>query len=495
VFRNPLLITALALTGAIAAWGVVDNSGLADLASTAVQALFRSRGWFVMLTVSITLLFILALAVSPYGRIRLGADDEKPEFNTISWMTMLFAAGMGVGLLYYGAAEPLTHYALAIDYVDKPAAAQTARFITNFHWGLHAWAIYGVTALVIAYFSFRKGCPNLVSAPIKRVFGSNRVTATVGWSADLLAIVAIAIGVAGSVAMGVFQVETGVAGLFGIEQGGQWLALVIFAVMCVSFILPLTVDLAKGMALLSNVAMGLALALVIYVLLAGPTSYMLGGILGGLGEYFARVLPHGFQTYTFFDDRIEGWFQAWTLNYMAWWLAWGPFVGVFIARISRGRTIREFVLGVMLIPTLFSVFWFGVFGSLGFYGELRTETPIAEFVETNFDETIFYILSFLPLSTLTSWIVVVAAFLFIVTSVVSAAMVLGMFSTAGDANPPVRIKLSWGAILAALGLVMILSNSIDAVRSLISLGAMPYLFVLNLLMVSMYRALRLEKGI
>lgn len=493
MFRNPLLLTALVLTGAIAAWGIIDNTGLAELASSAVSTYFTSRGWFIMLTASMMLLFGIGLAVSPYGRIKLGADDDEPEFDTVSWLAMLFAAGMGVGLLYYGAAEPLTHYALASQFVEKPIAAQEARFITNFHWGLHAWAIYGMTALVIAYFGFRKGCANLVSAPLQRVFGRNRVTVAVGWLSDLSAIVAIAIGVAGSVAMGVFQVEGGVAKLLGLTDTSGWLALVVFSVMCVAFILPLLVDLSKGMAMLSNIAMGLAVLLVVYVLLAGPTSYMMGGILGGIGDYFARVIPQGFQTFTFFDDEIGGWFQGWTLNYMAWWLAWGPFVGVFVARISRGRTIREFVIGVMLIPSLFSIFWFGVFGSIGFYAALRTDIPIVQEVQANFNESIFFLMSLLPLSTVTTAVIVAAAFLFIVTSVVSAAFVLGMFSTGGDANPSVRIKLIWGVLLAALGLVMILSNSIDAVRSLISLGAMPFVFIVHLLMVSLYRALREEK--
>jgi glycine betaine transporter len=490
MFRNPLLLVALAVTGGIAAWGVIDNTGLAALSATTVATLFASRGWFIMLTVSLLLLVAIWLALSPYGRIKLGRDDEEPEFDTISWLTMLFAAGMGVGLLYYGAAEPVSHFILIDEYVSGPEAAERARFMTNFHWGLHAWAIYGMTALVIAYFGFRKGCANLISAPIQRVFGQRAWTLVVGWLADLSAIVAIAIGVGGSIAMGVFQVEGGVASLFGLgpERGG-WLPLAIFALMCVAFVLPLLVDLSKGMALLSNIAMALAVALMLFVVIVGPTSYMMSGVVGGIGQYFWNVLPHGFATFTFFDENVEGWFQSWTLNYMAWWLAWGPFVGVFVARISRGRTIREFVVGVMVVPTLFSMIWFGVFGSLGFYGILRTELPILEVVETNINETIFFVLDQLPLSFLTTLVVVIAAFLFIVTSVVSAAFVLGMFSTGGDPDPAVKIKVIWGILLAALGLVMLLSGSIDAVRSIISLGAMPFVLVIHLLVAAFLRAL------
>ena len=492
MFKNTLLIIALALTSVIAVWGIVDTTGLTDFASSLVKVLFRSRGWFIMLTVSVLLLVSIWLAFSPYGKIKLGKDDDQPEFSTVSWLTMLFAAGMGVGLLYWGAAEPITHFLLAREYVNEQKAAALARFVTNFHWGLHAWAIYAVTGLVIAYFGFRKGCPTLISAPIQHVFGKVVWTRIVGWLSDLLAIVAIAIGLGGSVAMGVFQVQSGIESLFDVENTGLWLAMVIFVVLCICYILPLMVDLSKGMAVLSNAAMATAGLLMAFVLLAGPTHYLMGGIVEGIGEYIAGVLPHGFKTFTYFDERVGDWFGSWTLTYMVWWLAWAPFVGVFIARISKGRTIREFILGVILVPTTFSIFWFGIFGGMGFFEALRTDTPITEVVRTNVSNTTFFLLDTLPLSLLTTVATVVAAFLFIVTSVVSAAFVLAMFSTGGDPNPKVRVKLVWGAILGALGLVMILSNSIDAIKSIIALGAMPFVFIVLLLMVCLLKALKME---
>jgi len=492
MFKNTLLIIALALTSVIAVWGIVDTTGLTDFASSLVKVLFRSRGWFIMLTVSVLLLVSIWLAFSPYGKIKLGKDDDQPEFSTVSWLTMLFAAGMGVGLLYWGAAEPITHFLLAREYVNEQKAAALARFVTNFHWGLHAWAIYAVTGLVIAYFGFRKGCPTLISAPIQHVFGKVVWTRIVGWLSDLLAIVAIAIGLGGSVAMGVFQVQSGIESLFDVENTGLWLAMVIFVVLCICYILPLTVDLSKGMAVLSNAAMATAGLLMVFVLLAGPTHYLMGGIVEGIGEYIAGVLPHGFKTFSFFDERVVDWFGSWTLTYMVWWLAWAPFVGVFIARISKGRTIREFILGVILVPTTFSIFWFGIFGGMGFFEALRTNTPITEVVRTNVNNTTFFLLDTLPFSLLTTVATVVAAFLFIVTSVVSAAFVLAMFSTGGDPNPKVRVKLVWGAILGALGLVMILSNSIDAIKSIIALGAMPFVFIVLLLMVCLLKALKME---
>jgi glycine betaine transporter len=454
-WRNPILLATLAVTGAVAVMGIVNAQALASFASSLVKVMFHSRGWFIMLTVSAQTLVCVWLALSRYGQIRLGDDHDRPEFSTVSWLTMLFAAGMGVGLLYWGAAEPVTHFLTAKDYVSGNEAANVALFITNFHWGLHAWGIYALTALVIAYFGFRKGQPQLISAPIRHVFGVRPWTRLVGSLSDLLAIVAIAIGLGGSVAMGVFQVTDGVGMLLGIEAG-QGVALAVFVVLCLSFILPLTVDLGRGMALLSNTAMLIAGALLVFVLLAGPTHFIMSGVVETFGDYLSGVFAQGFKTYTFFDERVGKWFGDWTLTYMVWWLAWAPFVGVFIARISRGRTIREFVVGVMLVPTAFSIVWFGVFGGIGFHEVLHGGAGILEVVRTNASATTFYLLGNLPLSVLTMAATIVAAFLFVVTSVVSAAYVLSMFSTGGSLDPPVRIKLVWGVILGALGLVMIL---------------------------------------
>ena len=277
------------------------------------------------------------------------------------------------------------------------------------------------------------------------------------------------------------------------QDTGLGLTLGIFVVLCLSYILPLTVDLGRGMAMLSNAAMAVAGGLMIFILLAGPTHYLMGGIVEAFGEYFSGVWAHGFRTFTFMDERIGNWFQSWTLTYMVWWLAWAPFVGVFIARISKGRTIREFLCGVILVPTAFSILWFGVFGGVGFYGALNYDIPILDVVKNNVSGVTFYVLGFFPLGSITVAAVVVAAFLFIVTSVVSAAFVLGMFSTGGDLNPSVRVKLVWGAILGALGLVMILSGSIDAVKSIIALGALPFVFIVLLLVVCLLKALRSER--
>jgi len=484
-----LLVISIAVIAAIGIWGVADPEGLVALATRVVDTYFYSRGWFIMLAVSAMLIFCIVLAVSRFGEIRLGADDDRPEFSTPSWIAMLFAAGMGVGLLFWAVAEPLTHFNFGRDYADEGVAAHQALLATNFHWGIHAWAIYGVTALAIAYFAFRRGTPMLVSAPVEYLFPGERWARIVGWLSDFMAIVAIAIGVGGSIAMGVFQVADGIDVVMGGTSTPAWLVAVVFVLIVAAYVPPLLVDLGTGMARLSNIAVSIAIALVVFTIIFGPTEYLLNAVLVGFGDYVTSAIPRGFQTPVFFDDAVSRWFSDWTLTYMVWWIAWGPFVGVFVARISKGRTIREFVLGVLIGPTLFSVIWFGAFGGIGLYETLHGAGDLAAMAVSNVERVTFDLLDRLPLTLITTAATIVAAFLFIVTSVVSAAFVLGTFSTGGDPDPSPRIRLIWGILLGILGAAMILSGSIDAVKKLIALGALPFVFITVLLMVCLVRAL------
>ena len=407
---------------------------------------------------------------------------------------MLFAAGIGVGLLFYGAAEPLTHFDELRKFESDPSAAQYALFSTYLNRGFHAWAIYGVVGLVIAYFAFRRGRPLLLSSPLLEAVGDLPWTRSAGWGFDLMAIIAIAVGLAGSLAMGVFQVQTGVATLVGLD-GTPVLTGMIFLAMCAAFVVPLQRDLGDGMAKLSNFAMLIAIVLMAYLLIMGPTSYLMNTVTSGFGRYLFGVLPAGFTTAEFFPESIVDWLQGWTLNYMIWWLAWSPFVGVFIARISRGRTIREFLVGVIVAPTLFSVFWFGVFGGLGFFDAFRLEGALSVVNRDNLDATTFALLGKFPLAGLTTALTIVAAFLFVVTSVVSAAFVLAMFATGGDENPSARVRTIWGGILGALGLAMVLVGDVDLVRSVIALSAFAFVFIAPVLVICLLKALnREEKG-
>jgi glycine betaine transporter len=495
MLRNPVMLIALAITAAVAIWGLVDTQGLAAIAKASTSTMFESRGWFIMLSATVELLVCLWLATSRFGSIKLGRDDEEPEFSTVSWLTMLFAAGMGVGLLFFGAAEPISHFLTIKEYVNAYQAPRAALLFTDFHWGLHAWGIYGITALVIAYFGFRRGCTQLVSAPIRYMFGETGWPRMIGAACDLMAIVAIAIGLAGSVAMGVYQVQSGVNALFGWQSSGIGTTATIFVALCLAFLLPLTVDLGQGMARLSNLAMGIAVLLLLFIILAGPTHLIMSGIVDSFGVYLSNIVEQSFRTFTFADEKVNGWFEAWTLTYMVWWLAWAPFVGVFIARISRGRTIREFVIGVLLVPTTFSIIWFGAFGTFGFVEAFGAGAgdEIVDVVSNDINRTTFFLLDLLPFSTLSTAATAVAIFLFVVTSVVSAAYVLAMFSSGGNPDPSTRLKLTWGVILSVLGLVMILANDLDAIRAIIAFGALPFVLIVAALMMCLLKALRQER--
>ncbi len=488
---RPLLIVALAISAAIAVWGIIDPQQLGSLAASAVTSQFDSRGWFIMLEASGLLFVALYLAFSRFGSIRLGPEGSEPEFSTPAWIAMLFAAGMGVGLLFYGTAEPLTHFDELKQFSPAPQAAAHALFVTYLNWGFHAWAIYAMVGLIIAYFAFRRQRTLLLSAPLTDALGETRWTLAAGWLFDLLSIVAIAVGLAGSLAMGVFQVQTGLAGLLGITDPGT-LTLPVFVAMCIAFIIPLRRDLGEGMAKLSNTAMLIAIGLMVYLLILGPTSYLMNGIVSGFGRYLFGALPAGFSTAEFFDQEVVDWFQSWTLNYMIWWLAWSPFVGIFIARISRGRTIREFLAGVIIAPTLFSILWFGVFGGLGVFDALRQDGALSIVNRENLDATTFALLERFPLDSLTRAATVIAAFLFVVTSVVSAGFTLAVIGTGGNEDPSPRIRTIWGAILGALGLAMVFVGDIGLVRSIIALSATAFVFIVPVLVLCLLRRLRQE---
>jgi glycine betaine transporter len=492
MFKNKTLLAGIAMTLSVALWGLVDTAGLGAFAKRCVELAFLTRGWFIMALMTSIVITVISLMLSPYGKLRLGNDDDRPEFSTLTWLTMMFAAGMGVGLLYWSAAEPLSHFAFFQNYLPESAAARQSLFITNFHWGIHAWAMFGLTGLVIAYFSFRRGAPQLLSSPLLVTFGDKAWTRSAGAVVNVLAVYAVAIGVAGSIGMGIFQIQNGIDVMRGGEPSGVGLTATLFVLLCVGFLLPLMVNLQQGMGRLSNTAFGIALVLVLFVLLSGPTYFIMSVLVDAFGAYLGGVLQHGFRTYAMSDVEVKNWFSDWTLTYMVWWISWAPFVGVFIARISRGRTIREYLLAVTLLPALFSIFWYGVFGGIAFHETLEGKRNLLEVTTTNIDSVTFVLLDNLPLSGLTQLAVVVSGFLFIITSVVSAALVLAMFTENGKPEPSVRNKLVWGGIVAALGLTMILTGDIEVVRRIIVMAALPFVVILPLLFVSLLKALKSE---
>ena len=482
LFRVSLLLCAGAAT-----WGIVSPASLSHAAEVLTSTAFRALDWFFMTSVTGFLIVSLYLALGRHGTIKLGADDDEPEFSTGSWLSMLFAAGMGVGLLFWGVAEPMTHFSSPpIGEGGTPQAARLALVITNFHWGLHAWACYGVGALVLAYFGFKRGAPYLAGTPIRSAY-EGRWVAPVASLADLVAVVAVAFGVAGSVAMGVFQLRTGLHVVFGAPQSGTWISWVILAVLVVCYLTSAATSLDKGIKWLSNINMLLAVSLLAFVVLAGPTAFLLRSVVTSLSDYASHLVGLSLRLYPYRD--VGGWVHSWTLTYLIWWIAWAPFVGIFIARISRGRTIRQFILGVLFAPTLFSVLWFGVFGGMGYYEEMHGAGGMAELVRENVTVALFTLYERLPLTPVLSGITVLLLFVFLVTSVDSATFVLAMLTSHGSHNPPRRRKIGWGLGLGALGAAVMLSDSVDAARAAAVSGAIPFVFILLLQVGGLLRAL------
>ncbi len=485
--KSTLFWIAAPLCTAVAVWGISAPQMLADVASEVTRTVFQSLDWFFMGSVTGFLVLSVWLAMSRYGRLKLGDPDSKPDFSTVSWLSMLFAAGMGVGILFWGVAEPLTHYAHPpIGEGNTPEAARNAMIFTNLHWGLHAWGVYAVGALVLAYFAFRRKEPYLAGAPLRAVFTGKWVK-TVGIIADLVAIVAIAFGVAGSIVMGVMQLQTGMHVTLGTPEESIWLGIGILVTMTIAFMISAATSLDKGIKILSNTNMALAGILLLFVLATGPTGFLLRTFFTAFGDYVSTLPALTLSLYPYQDTG--GWFEAWTLTYFVWWIAWAPFVGIFIARISKGRTIREFVVGVMGTPTVLSILWFAVFGGLGLHSETTGNAGLASLVAEDVTVALFTLYESLPLTPVLGFISLVLIFIFLVTSADSATFVLGMLTSSGSLNPSRAQKLTWGVGLALLSTGLLLSGNIHAVRAIVVLGAIPFTFILVLQIAALLRCL------
>lgn len=430
---------------------------------------------------------LLLIAASPLGKRRLGPADSKPEFSTLSWWSMLFAAGMGTGLVVWGMAEPMTHA------VQQPAgsdnAIRDAFVLTNFHWGFHAWAIYAAGALILAYFGFVRGKRYLPGSPIEAEFRGSW-SKPIARSADVLAMVAIAFGVAGSMAMGTLMVHAGLSELFGAPAESAGLDWLILLALFAAYMASSATGLKKGIQWLSNANMIAAMLLLGAVFWWGGVGTMVNSALTRSGEYLAFMPALCSQLNPLGVSRE--WFEGWTIPYMVWWVAWTPFVGIFIARISRGRTIREFILSVLFVPTLFSMIWFSTFGETILAASSNDPEAYAEMVNGDFSSLMtmmFMVFETLPFSDLLVGLSTVLAFVFLVTSVDSATFVLGMLSSDGALNPSSSKKWSWGVALLLLGAGFTMTNNMDAIKALIVAGSIPFFGFLLLQVVAFARAI------
>ncbi len=488
-FGGGVFLVSLPICGLVALLGIIDPDGLARTAGAITEAAFRALDWFYLSIIVGFLGLSLWLAFGKYGSLKLGGSDTEPEFAYPSWLAMLFAAGMGAGLLYWGVAEPVLHFTQAPGNVPgSPSAARHAMVMSIFHWGVHAWAVYSVAALVLAYFGFRRQTPYLPGAPLRNALTGWWVE-PVAWLADVLAIVAVALGVAGALAIGILQLQSGLHVVLGTPLNSTLVLLILLALVVASYMASAATNVDQGIRILSNLNMGMAIVLMVFILLAGPTGALLRNFLTTFGDYASQIISLSFQLYPYQDETVSTWFRGWTVTYFIWWISWAPFVGVFIARISRGRSIREFVMGVLMVPTLFTIIWFSIFGGMGLYEELYGAGGLVALVEQDINTALFAFFDRLPFAFWLSCIGLVLVFMFVVTSVDSATFVLGMLTTRGSLNPPVRRKLTWGVMLGALGAAMMFAGNPAAIKAVSVVGAIPFTFILLLQIAAFLRAL------
>jgi glycine betaine transporter len=485
-------IISLSIAGAIFVWALINPDQMTSVVQGATSTVLQNLDWFFLFFATALVILALVLAFSRYGKLRLGKDDERPEFSTFSWIAMLFAGGMGAGLLFWGAAEPLTHYTDPPGLTGStPDAAREALIITHLHWGLHAWAIYGMCALIIGYFTFRKGMKPLTSSPIKAVFPKARRGTLV--SADVLAVLAVLFGLIGSLVQGVLQLRAGMTAVFQTDPESNAMSAAIVIVLTIAFLISASTSVDKGIRILSNINVSLTVALLIFVVTFGPTRYILETLLTSLGDYMQQLVELSFRLFPY--EGLSDWSASWTLNYFLWWLAWGPFVGIFIARISRGRTIREYVLGVVLVPSLFSVFWFAALGGAGLFIETEGAGGLSTLVAEDVSAALFAFLDNFPAASIISLLAILILFVFLVTSADSGTFVLGMMTQDGAENPKVARKLIWGLLLAGMTFVITMVASVPVARAMAVAGAVPFTVVLVVQLAAFLKTIRSDPGL
>ncbi len=452
------------------------------------DAISRGCGWFYLLTVMFLVLVCIVLILSPVGRIHLGDPGSRPEYSTISWIAMLFSAGMGIGLVFYGAAEPLSHYAIQAPEAElySQQALRDAFKYSFFHYGVHAWAIYAIVGLAIAYFQFRKKESTLLSVTLKPLIG-NAVEGRIGKIVDSLTIFATVIGVATSLGSGAIQINGGLNKLLNIPKT-YGVQLVIIIVATVLFMASALSGLDKGVKTLSNLNMILAVLLMIAALILGSGVKMMNTFTETLGLYMQDLFRMSTRTGAGNPDQ-QAWINSWTMFYWSWWLAWSPFVGVFIARISRGRTIREFTCFVLLIPSLFSFLWFSVFGVLS-TDALAMDPSIAE---KPFEQLLFAAFDKYPLSGVMSVLAILLVFSFFITSADSATFVLAMQSEGGSLHPDNKIKVLWGVLVSTIAAVLLRAGGLQALQNVLIIVALPFAVLLLFVTISLVKELNYER--
>ncbi|WP_316252618.1 BCCT family transporter [Bacillus sp. CH30_1T] len=490
---TPMFWIAITIGIIFVAWGGIFPQTLIDIMSSTQGVLLDKFGWFYQFSASFFFIIAIFFAFSKYGKIRLGKDADRPEYSTLTWFAMLFSAGMGIGLLFYGVSEPVSHY--ATPPYGEGGTIESAKIglrYTYLHWGFHAWSIYAVVALALAYYKFRKDMPGLMSATLYPVIG-DRVKGPMGYIVDIVAVFATIFGVAISLGIGAQQINSGLNYLMGTPIDFK-VQLIIMGVATVLFITSAATGLSKGIKYLSNANMVLAVLLFIVFLIVGPTQFVLELFLTTFGNYVQNLPSMGLR-FSPFNVENNQWVKDWTIFYWAWWISWTPFVGTFIARVSKGRTVREFIIAVIIVPTIVCALWFGVFGGTGLYYDFVQGVDVAG---QGLETALFYVFDQMPLSGFLSIISLILIITFFVTSADSATFVLGMQTSNGSLNPPFFVKFSWGIVLAAIAAILMGTGGISGLQAATIITALPLgiiLFVMTYgLILSFQKEMKMKKN-
>lgn len=480
-----------------AAFLILFMVGLAIFAPDFTQQLFSDTqswilshvSWFYILTVAIILLSTVFLAISRYGDIKLGPDHSTPDFKNFTWFAMLFSTGMGIGLMFFGVAEPVMHF------LSPPTgeggtvlAARNAMSITFFHWGLHAWAIYAIVGLVLAFFCYRHGLPLRLSSALYPIIG-DRIYGRTGQAVDTFAVLGTVFGVATSLGFGVAQINSGLNYLFNLPVTLK-VQIVLIIIACGLATISVASGLDRGIKILSEINLGFALLLLLFVLILGPTVFLLQTFVENTGSYLSDIVTATFNLYAY---QPNDWIGGWTLFYWGWWIAWSPFVGLFIARISRGRTIRQFVLGVLLVPSGFTLFWMTVFGDTAIYYILvEGMSSFGLTVQNDVAQALFVFLEKIPLTSITSMIALCMVVVFFVTSADSGALVIDLLASKENMPSPVWQRIFWSALTGVVAIALLLADGLQALQTATIVSALPFSIILLAAILGLFKALKTE---
>ncbi|MFP3987030.1 BCCT family transporter [Streptomyces sp. E11-3] len=484
----------VAVVLAVVGWASFGEDSFSSASDSALAWVLDNFAWLFVIAADIFLVLCIVIALSRFGRIRLGRDDSEPEFNNLAWIAMMFSAGMGIGLMFYGVGEPLTHY------LDPPPmtgatgqtgdAANIALQYSFFHWTLVPWAIYGVAGLALAYAGFRKGRGNRLSSAFVPLLGARRAAGWPGRVIDLLAVFATVFGTATSLGLGALQVSKGLHLTAGADDTTR-LQLIIIVSLGAAFVVSAFSGLHRGVKWLSTLNIVLAACLMTFVFVIGPTVYILDAIPESVGGFLHWFIPMATRAGSF---GASEWLGAWTVFYWAWWLSWAPFVGTFIARISRGRTIREFLVGVLLVPSSATVVWFCAMGGTGMRLDETGKVDMGAKLEQGVEASLFGMLDGLPLSTLTSWVAMLLVMTYFVTSADSASLVMGSLTSRGALHPRTWLVVAWGVLMGTVAAVLLVAGGLDSLKTATILVALPFVLVMLLLCYSLWKELREDPG-